>query len=147
MISSIQDYNISNTIQTKNYMFSQKSVTSSPSFKGGFIRGSIFRQGGISVRGDAQNKIIKSLNKEKLDKLMILLDKTENARTLFCDIWSCGITKNRLEAIFQCPYFLKDFKSHFKQKLIIESKWKFLMRILKQFEAYKDQLVNTGVYL
>lgn len=117
-------------------------------FKGGFTRleDDIYRTGGISVWDKkAQDKIAKSLTNEQLKELMQLLEETENRRILFCDINSGGFFKNQLNARFSCTYMLKNYKEEvFKQK-IFESKWKFLMRVLKQFNSYKNQLLKLGV--
>ena len=92
-----------------------------------------------------QDKIAKSLTKEQLMKLMQLLEKTENKRILFCDIYIGGMFKNQLNAKFSCSYLLKNYKEEvFKQK-IFESKWKFFMRVLEQFNNYKNQLLKLGV--
>lgn len=144
MIGSVQNFKTFNNIKLKKT--TNNSQTLPPiSFKGGFERleNGIFRAGGISVwNPKTQRSISKSISKNKLETLMKLLEGTENKNMLFCDIGRCGIFKNRLNAKFQCGYFINNFKEDFEQKLF-ESKWDFLMRMLKQFNEYKRQLLNN----
>ena len=144
MIDSVQNFKAYSQVKLKKA--TNNSQTISPlSFKGGFERleNGIFRAGGISVwNKKTQHLISKSIGKEKLETLMKLLEETENKRILFCDIDRCGIFKNRLKAKFQSGYFINNFTEDFKQK-IFESKWEFLIRMLKQFNKYKSQLLGT----
>ena len=141
MINAIQNFNITNNVRLKNTT-EKYQANPSFSFKGGFTRleNGIFRTGGISVWDKkAQHMITKSLSKKQLENLMKSFEETENNRILFCDIYSCGIFKNRLAAHFQCTRFLNNFKENFEQKFF-ESKLQFLIRILNQFKEYKSRL-------
>ena len=141
MINAIQNSKIYNKVCLKNTT-GKYQVNPPLSFKGGFTRleNGIYRTGGISVWDEkAQQMITKSLSKKQLENLMKQLEATENNRILFCDIYSCGIFKNRLKAHFQCTHFLNNFKENFEQKFF-ESKLQFLTKILSQFEEYKNKL-------
>ena len=103
-------------------------------FQDGFIRleDDIYRTGGISIWDKKiQDKIAKSLTKEQLMKLMQLLEKTENKRILFCDVYNGGIFNNQLMAKFHCAHMIKNYKEEVFKQRFFESKWKFLMRVLK----------------
>ena len=101
--------NLNSSVNQTKSVTAQKSFIS---FKSGFTRleEDVYRTGGVSIWDKkTQEKITKSLTKKQLDKLMQLLDKTENKRILFCDINSGGPFKNQLIARFSCTHMLKDY--------------------------------------
>ena len=140
MLSPIRNFKENECTQLRKQTINKSQAVQ---FKAGFVRlekYGIFTKGGMSVWNEkTQRMISRSLSKEKLAKLMESLEKTENERILFCDIQRCGIFKRRLSARFACTKFLENFTENFKQKTF-ESKWKFLMRMLNQFDAYKNQI-------
>ena len=150
MIYSVQNFRILNNDSLRGIQNRESKKNSVPVFRAGFERfekNGIFNTGGMSVWNVKTQKLIsKSLSKEQLKILMQRLEATENERILFCNINHSGKFIKHLEAKFMCTYLLENFTENFKQEFL-ESKWKFLNRMLKQFEIYKNQLINQGVEL
>lgn len=116
-------------IQKVSYTSNSKS---SQSFKGLHV-----------TNPKVQKLLLKSLDNKQIKTLSNIVRNQENNSVHILLDSKNGQTLN---ASFFCPYRIKNFKTEYKQFLIIESKMHFIKRIAKTADKYKEQIKNFEVF-
>ena len=90
----------------------------------------------------AQRLILDSVNLNQYNELKDIFSKQAN-NVVNCYLYRSKNEKN-LRARIMCQYFINNFKEHYKQFPIFESKLDFIKRLSKQMDKYQNQLNKAG---